>query len=861
MEPERWEQIQSIFAVAAELPAEEKPGAVRAMCGGDDGLAESVLALLAEDTRPQALLDGDVSEVVSRMASATLRSDHLRSLVERQIGPYHLLRVLGEGGMGIVYLAERSDIGGQVAIKLLRDSWLSPMRRERFAMEQLLLVKLNHHAIARIYDASTMEDGTPWFVMEFADGRPLTEYLRERGASVRDDLMLFQQVCEAVQYAHSHAIIHRDLKPSNILVTAEGAVKLLDFGIAKRMDEVEDRERTVAGLRLLTPGYAAPEQCNGGDIGVFTDVYSLGVLLYEILTGQLPKLDEARSGKPPERPSTVARRTGLLASRSRLSRQEWAELDVLCLTAMQPEPARRYRSVDALDRDLAAYLTGRALEARPNSFFYTAERYVRRNFLPLLSVSVLVLLLAGAALLFTIRLARARNAALAEAARTERIQHFMLDMLGSSDEEAGPSSELKVVTLLDREAQHTETLRSDPRTQVELYQTIGSMYNRLGEYPKSEQLLVRALALSKRTGGAASAEVAAIEVQLGVLLGDRGETDKAKADLVDALDMARAQHLAAKDPTITQAKIALGRIYIQGAAYQKAIDELSPIAASQTGPGGISPYDLRDSVSSLAVAELAAQHYDRSEALSRRAIQLDKEILGESHPQTGVDMINLASTEVSQGEFATAEPLYRTGIGIMSAWYGPDNPDVVTSKSILAQTLIEEKRDAEAEEILAQVLPVQEKDYGKVHTRVALTLISLGELASRRGDMKAAEGYTSRALDIYEALSGKGDVHTAAARSNLGVIYLKEGRDAMAEAALRGAVAVISLLPPGNNLIGVARGRWGRALLRLKRYPEAEQQLTEADALTKAQHNPPAVEVANIRSDLVALALATNQPH
>src|SRR5688500_18568620 len=252
--------------------------------------------------------------------------------------------------MGVVYLAERADLGSVAAIKVLRDAWLSPARRERFAAEQRTLAQLNHPSIARLYDADTLPDGTPWFVMEYVEGVPLTAYCETHASTVADRLRLFRDVCTAVLHAHRHAIIHRDLKPSNILVSEDAKVKLLDFGIAKQLESL-DADQTRTGLRAMTPAYAAPEQVRAGRLGIHTDVYSLGVVLYELLSGRLPfdladktpsEVERIIVEQEPERPSAAARRTPALpvgTTRAHsASRPQWADLDVLCLTAMHKDP-------------------------------------------------------------------------------------------------------------------------------------------------------------------------------------------------------------------------------------------------------------------------------------------------------------------------------------------------------------------------------------------------------------------------------------------------------------------------------------------------------------------------------------------
>ena len=286
MDSARWEGIQTLFHEALDLPAPEQHPFLKAACSDDVTLLAEVEALLAEDAQSGSFLERDVANI----AHDLLDRPAPPALSPRQFGPYKILRELGEGGMGTVYLAERQDLGNLVAIKILRDAWVSAARRERFLSEQRMLAQLNHPSIARLYDADTLPDGTPWFVMEYVDGVPLTEYCRERKSSIHERLELLRSVSEAVQYAHRHAVIHRDLKPSNILVKSDGTVRLLDFGIAKQLQDLHaPDEHTRTSARLMTPAYAAPEQLAGGAVGVYTDVYALGVLLYEMLTGRLPQ--------------------------------------------------------------------------------------------------------------------------------------------------------------------------------------------------------------------------------------------------------------------------------------------------------------------------------------------------------------------------------------------------------------------------------------------------------------------------------------------------------------------------------------------------------------------------------------------
>ena len=435
MDRERWERIQSVFHDVADRPESERAASLRIACGGDDGLIADVSALLQEDTRSASVLDCDLPRIAHQVLDAPLKS-----LPLDEFGPYRIKGVLGEGGMGVVYLAEREDLGSLVAIKILRDAWLSPARLARFESEQRTLANLNHPSIARLFDADYLTNGTPWFVMEYVEGAPLTDYCRKHESSIDERLRLFHSVCEAVQYAHSQAIIHRDLKPSNILVKIDGTVRLLDFGIAKQLGSLDGGANpTLTALRLMTPAYSAPEQLQGRPVGTRSDVYSLGVILYELLAGRLPfdlskrtpaETELAIVHGEPEKPSAVAaKHHGILHA----GKAAWSDLDVLCLTAMHKDPERRYRSVEALIRDIDLYLKGQPLEARPDTLPYKIGKFARRNRKALAVAAIVFTVIAAQAALFTYRLTRARNVALAEAARTQRIQRFMLNLFEGGD--------------------------------------------------------------------------------------------------------------------------------------------------------------------------------------------------------------------------------------------------------------------------------------------------------------------------------------------------------------------------------------------------------------------------------------------
>src|ERR1700723_946391 len=643
MDSSRWQKVQSLFHQAADLPPAERRNFLEARSADDPALVSEVLNLLAEDSLGDSMLDRDVAHV----AHQVLHDPSSNDPPFKEFGPYRILKSLGEGGMGVVYLAERDDLHSQVAIKVLRDAWLSPSRRARFAVEQRTLAQLNHPSIARLYDADTSPDGTPFFVMEYVQGLPLTEFCQQHNCPVAERLRLFRDVCEAVLYAHQHAVIHRDLKPSNILVKNDGSVRLLDFGIAKQIENLE-----------------TPAEYRGDRVRIRTDVYSLGVIIYELLAGQLPfdfsnrsavEAEKIIAERAPEKPSAAANRTkesqlSTDAAAPSASKSAWADLDVLCLTAMHKDAARRYQSVEALIRDIDHYLKREPLEARLDTLRYRAGKFVRRNRRSVIAAAAVIMVILSVVVFFTVRLAIARNAALAEAARTQRIQQFMSNLFQGGDEAAGPSDDLRVITLLDRGVQEARALDGDPKVQAELYQTLGEIYQKLGKLDQAESLMRSALDERKSIFGADSREVAESLVALGLLRADQAKLDDAERLVRDGLAMSK-RHLPSNHPDVVKATAALGKVLEDRGEYDQAIQVLNEavrLQSSGAADATVTP-ELASSLSELANTHFYSGHYDASEALNERVLAMNRQLYGERHPLVADTLINLGAIQLDLG--------------------------------------------------------------------------------------------------------------------------------------------------------------------------------------------------------------------
>jgi len=857
MDSARWERIQSLFHGAVDLRGSEQRTFLSSACGGDQALIADVLALLEEDAKGNSLLDRSMGEVARQMLDTAASP----SFASQQFGKYRIQRLLGEGGMGVVYLAEREDLHDLVAIKILRDAWLSPARRERFASEQRTLAQLNHASIARLYDADTLPDGTPWFVMEYVEGIPLTEYCSANWCSTEERLELFRSVCEAVQYAHRHAVIHRDLKPSNILVKPDGSVRLLDFGISKQLPSLDrpvDQTRT--GLRMMTPAYASPEEIRGEPVGVHADVYSLGVILYELLAGRLPYNLSSKTPSEaetillehePERPSLVNQR---LAGPGRVapstSKAAWADLDVLCLTAMHKDAQRRYRSVEALVRDIDHYLKGEPLEARRDSAGYRLRKFVTRNRRAVSTAVVLFAVVVGIVAFFTIRLAIARNAALAEAARTQRIQHFMFSLFQGGDKSAGPADSLRVVTLLDRGVKEARSLDGEPAVQAELYQTLGGIYQKLGKLDQADSLLSLALRERKSLFGSDHPQVAESLVLLGLLRAAQAQLEEAERSVREGLEMSK-RRLPPNHPSLAKAIFALGKVQEERGAYEKAIKTLDEAVRLQSAGSAETP-ELADSLYELANAHFYAGHYDTSESLNQRLLPMYRRMYGDSHPRVADILINLGAIKLDRGHYPEAEKLDRQALEIVEAWYGRDSLETASDLTLLARALVYQGRYSEAVDLLQQSLLIKERAYGRVHPSVASSLNELGNTASRQGNYDAAEPYFQRMADIYRAVYGEHHYLLATALSNLASVYMGRNEWARAEKIFRQVISLYTETQSATHInTGIARIKLGRTLLRQQRPSDAEVETRAGYDILVKQMEPKVSWLVNARKDLI----------
>jgi serine/threonine-protein kinase len=869
MESARWTRIQELFHAAADLPVQDQRPVVESGCHGDEGLLADVLALLDEDARASSPLDRSVA----RVADAVLDGGWVPPAV-KELEAYRIERVLGEGGMGVVYLAERKDVGRRVALKVLRDAWLSPARRERFAIEQRTLAQLDHPSIARLYDSGVLADGTPYFVMEFVDGESITDYCARRAAGLEERLRLFRALCEAVQSAHAHAVIHRDIKPSNVLVKREGSLRLLDFGIAKQLEDMDAlASQTRTGFRLMTPAYASPEQFRGDRVGIQTDVYSLGVVLYELLAGKLPfdlagctpaAAEKLVLESEPGRPSLAARNAGAggLAGKA-----GWADLDVLVLTAMHKDRQRRYRSADAMIRDIDHFLKSEPLAARPDTVRYRVSKFLVRNRRSVGLASVALALAIGLAVFFTVRLSRARDAAVAEAGRAEHVQSFMLNLLEGGENASGPAADLRVVTLLDRGAKEAAALAAEPQTQAALHVTLGRMYQKLGQYDRADELLQKGLEHHRELRGPTDPVVGEDLVALGLLRLEQARMEDAERLAREGAAILR-QRLPRDHPALARALMGLGKVLLDRYRYDEAARVVQEAVELRSRPS-VSVLDRAAAMALLADVRYQGDQWAASVSLNEQVIDLYRSQLGEQHPLIAErhTMLGFALTGIGRNEEGLQHT--RRALEILQTWYGRGHPRTAAALTGLAQAMVLMKRSqgkdkylVEAEPMLREALAIQERVYGPSHLAVGEVLYALGVLALHRKQYAESLDYFVRTEKIERATHGDRHIDYGATVLVQGTVNLAMGNWARAEELYRRAVVIYEAagMPQGEGGDGSGWWQLGMALLGQKKFKEAETVSLRAYEQFKKRGNFLSGLIPDVRANLAAIYEGLGQP-
>ncbi len=754
----RQKRVMELLDATLAEPPKSRPAYLAHACGTDAKLRQEVESLLeledeADDFLPEPALPLD--------ARPALRK-------ESRIGPYRIRELLGRGGMGAVYRAVREDdFEKQVAIKLLQSDLVNEATVLRFHNERQILARLEHPAIARLFDGGTTADGRPFLVMEYVEGVPIDEYCDLHQLSTRRRLGLFLRVCSALAFAHQNLVVHRDLKPGNILITDDGAPKLLDFGIAKLIDpdDALRRDLTRGMEQPMTPRYASPEQVRRQPITTASDIYALGALLYRLLTGRLPcGLESCRFGEIPwriveeesikpsvavgrteeaETPEGRRRWTPELVSLSRdgdpdkLRRSLAGDVDAIVLKALRKEPPKRYASVEQLSEDIRRHLAGLPVQARKGTMLYLGDKFLRRHKWGVAAALLVVLALVG----FFVRERQRLEAERERAAGITRVLRGLLRI-------AAPNSQGDaVIEALENARDELAVLESEAELRSELLATLGAVHYRLGNTETGREIMEESIGLWRQQRPDDLSGLAARLNNLAALLLSQGDYAAAEKLLRETL-MIRDQ---------------LG-------------DESSSMVVT---------------LNNLASSLLETGEYDEAEELFRRGLALRQRMLGANHPKVSSSLRSLGALLYARGDFAEAELVSREALRIRLAAYGELHTDVAGVYDLLGRVLFARGETREAERHLKRAIVIRRELLEDNHAHIAWSERNLGLLLLAEGDLATARIVLTRAHDTIRRSKPPGHWEIAATESDLGALLAAEARYPEAEPCLKNGYEVL----------------------------------------------------------------------
>ena len=796
MDKKRWKKTEAEFDALFDLSENEKKKRLETLRDESPELYEDLKHLLALAENSQNFLEEGRDKYLNSLfkdLAAESEPETEEEFVPRKVGRYKLLKPIGRGGMGNVYLAERADglFERKTAIKFVRTELNNREVKKRFNREKKIQASLDHPSIARLYDASSDEHGVPFLVMEYVDGKPITKYADEHQLTVRQRVELFISVCQAVQYAHQNLIIHRDLKPSNILVNPKGECKLLDFGIAKLLDKDGDLpELTQTGQQYFSMKYAAPEQIKNRPVNTLTDVYSLGVLLYELLSGSLPyniteqttygEFERKICDDPVPKPSSVVRKS------KDIYRQLQGDMDNIILMALEKSPERRYRSAEALADDLKRYLSNLPVSARPVGIIYRSRKFIQRNKKVSSFAALLLITVLSGLYYHTTEISKERDIAkiqrdLAEleASKTARVSEFVVGLFEQSDPYSSSGKELTVGNLLAQGRERIETLDEAPLVQAEMYMVLARVYRSLAEHETAHNLSGQALTLLENQALPDSVSLASAWTMRAYTLSSLGRYGEAEEAHRQALELTNPENSIAQAERLNNLGLALFSLG-QLSESQELLEEALNLRRDVLPESA----ELAASLNNLALVFAAQDQFEEAEPLYRASLEMRRSVLGNEHPTTTYSMTNLATLLDQMNRLEEAESNYREALRLRRNIFGGDHPAVA---SVLYQIGWLQSRRGQLDQArvhLEEALEIRSRVLGPDHPSTAVILNAAAVVARDLGEVDQAEEWLQRALSIYRSVFGDSHHDIALVLANLGKTMQVKGNSTEAEKLL-----------------------------------------------------------------------------
>jgi eukaryotic-like serine/threonine-protein kinase len=809
VEPQRWAAIESLYQEALEHDPVERSAWLQQACGDDADLLKEVESLLAcadaslsnpaprpemgklwdhiaghSDIDSQALSDAAADN--SGIASA---APGMRSALPSNIGPYRILRLLGEGGMGVVYEAEQEHPRRTVALKVIKSGLSDPKLVRRFEQELLALGRLQHPGIAQIYEAGTADNGfgpQPYFAMELVRGHALLEYADAHQLTTRQRLDLMARVCEAVHHAHQRGIIHRDLKPGNILVDETGQPKILDFGVARATDsDARMTHQTDLGQLVGTLAYMSPEQVLADplELDIRSDVYALGVVLYQMLARRLPykispRLPEAVRTIQEDEPKPLS----TVSSRYR------GDIETIVGKALEKDKARRYSSAAELAADIRRYLHDEPIMARPASTIYHLQKFARRHKALVSGLAAVFVVLIAGIIVSTREAARANREAATSLAISDFLQNDLLAQASAANQARPnnkPDPDLKVRTALDRAAARIAgRFNRQPEVEAAIRNTMGQTYTDLGLYPEARTQLERALDLRRQVLGAKNPETLKTMERLGYVAFLQGKYPEAESVLGNTLEMQR-RVFGSEYPDTLKSMDDLAVVYREQGKYPQAEALGAQVLDIRRRTLGPEHPDTLASMNSLAIVYRNQGKYEQAEALSSQTLGIRRRVLGPEHPDTLRSMNNLANVYINEDKYEQAEALYSQSLEIRRHVLGPDHPETLQSMVNLSIAYFAEGKFAQAEALDNQVVEIQRRVLGPEHPKTLSSMHSLATAFLAQGKYTQAESLDRQTLEIRRRILGPEHPDTLSSLDDLARVYAAQGEYTQAETLFR----------------------------------------------------------------------------
>ncbi len=767
----RWAQVKTLFGDLVQLPVSERAAQLQALT--DSEVRDEVRSLLEADAAVGARFD----RAPTITADATVTSS-LRAAPGARVGAWRILRLIGEGGMGAVYEAVRDNAGftKRAALKMVARGAADRALIPRFEAERRILARLEHRNIAALLDGGVDTDGRPWFALEYVEGERIDRWCDARGLDLRARVQIFRQACSAVQYAHERLIVHRDIKPANMLVAADGTLKLLDFGIAKLTDDTEN-PLTEFGAAPMTAAYASPEQRAGKVLTTTTDIYSLGVVLYELLTGLRPhagQVTDATPARPSQRlldaENTASPLTGDASARRRVRRLLHGELDAIVMMALRPEPDRRYASAEDLGRDLQRWLEGRTVRAQPDTLGYRSVSFIRRNRLAVAGLAVGVIALIGGTIV-SIRqasVARAeRDHARLEQVRTTRVSEFFQQVLSMAQPREGGRA-VTVTDALSRAIPIIDTaFVTEPDLKAAVQLSVGSTLQNLQEYERARPLLQSAYDWFRTHEGTSPSRNQADALwELATLAGHDGRTAEAESLYVRLSGLYRDLRYPQNDPVLAllrAASLHLDSGDLRGAVA--AFDTLIPKLVVRSRGDSL---DLAAHVGSRGTALAALGSFDRATQDFATALALNDRLLGKDSFATSDLLQPYSGAMLFTGKFVVAESLARRGLAIARRAYGDGASRTLAASRMLGTILVAEDRCADAIPVFGRILSLRGPDLADTDPSVGYSYVYRGYCRAKRGDVRGGVADARDGLRLTRTVFGDAHYITHLAESLTG---------------------------------------------------------------------------------------------